>query len=75
MPPPPSPIPARELPCPNCGYDLRATPRSNSKARCPECGTLSSTCTSSQIPWLHRQHRGTTRAYLQTLHLLEPHEA
>lgn len=61
------PIAARMVPCPVCGYDLRATARVAGEARCPECGTVSHELAASRIPWVQRRQRGRIKAYLQTL--------
>ncbi|MGD8452486.1 MAG: hypothetical protein PVJ57_11755 [Phycisphaerae bacterium] len=62
------PIPA-DVRCPDCGYDLRGLTSMN----CPECGLSLEVVRSreSQIPWVHRRHRGLLRAYCQTVGLVE----
>ncbi|HYE17314.1 MAG TPA: hypothetical protein VEA69_02660 [Tepidisphaeraceae bacterium] len=54
----------RELPCPSCGYDLRAMVGD----RCPECGQAvdRAALDVSAIPWAHRRRIGRVRAYLKT---------
>lgn len=54
------------LPCPGCGYDLRAT----QSDRCPECGATIDELTRSgeaTIPWQQRRRIGRVRAFLATL--------
>jgi predicted RNA-binding Zn-ribbon protein involved in translation (DUF1610 family) len=55
---------ARELFCPECGYNLRGI----TSARCPECGTEidRAKLAESQIPWVHRAKIGRVRAYVRT---------
>ena len=65
----------RELPCPMCGYDLRATPAGAEGMRCPECGAVTRPVHASRIPWLHRKERGRVRAYFQTIWMVLRHPA
>src|SRR5690606_24423451 len=54
------------LPCPACGYDLRAT----EAERCPECGATIDELTRSgeaTIPWQQRRRVGRLRGFLATL--------
>jgi hypothetical protein len=52
------------VPCPVCGYDLRA----RVSRRCSECGTeIREAFITSRIPWVHRRYRGTVRAFLATM--------
>ena len=66
-------IGAAELPCPRCGYDLRATATTGGTRRCPECGTAHTKIageggpTASKIPWLHRRRRGRIRSFFATM--------
>src|SRR5690348_10913574 len=55
------------LPCPECGYDLRATHAD----LCNECGAAvdRSTLRVSSIPWTHRRTIGRFRAYIKTVWL------
>jgi hypothetical protein len=59
------------LPCPHCGYDLRAI----ASERCPECGEPidRDAARRSQIPWAHRRQIGWWRAYWRTVALVLLH--
>jgi hypothetical protein len=64
-----TPTPADNLPCPQCGYDLRAIDESD---RCPECGwEIDRTgLARSRIPWSMRGRAlGRFRAYWRTVWL------
>ena len=52
------------LPCPGCGYDLRAA----TSDLCPECGLVvdREALKVSGIPWAHRGRLGRVRAYVKT---------
>jgi len=56
------------LPCPNCGYDLRA----NLAEKCSECGQTIDRATLgiSNFPWVHRRHAGRIRTYWKTVWLI-----
>lgn len=56
--------PQTELPCPACGYDLRAAVT----LRCPECGSefTPDELGFSHLPWFRRHQIGLVRAYLDT---------
>src|SRR5437763_7142118 len=62
---------AQALPCPHCGYDLRAI----ASERCPECGEPidRDAARRSQIPWTHRRQIGWWRAYWRTVALVLAH--
>jgi hypothetical protein len=51
--------------CPGCGYNLRGL----TQDRCPECGAPfdRATLSDSQLPWVHRGHRGRQRSYWRTV--------
>jgi hypothetical protein len=53
------------LPCPGCGYDLRAM----STGRCPECGLEvdREALKESGVPWAHRAKIGRVKAYIRTV--------
>lgn len=60
-------VSAQPLPCPFCGYDLRATKRDERGIRCPECGkTITARLIASDIPWVQRRHLGHVRAWWRT---------
>lgn len=52
------------MPCPSCGYDLRAV----AGGRCPECGfeVDAVSLQRSEIPWANRRKIGWVRAYFKT---------
>ena len=54
-----------DVPCPQCGYDLRGSPG----AVCPECGLAvdSELMRTSGLAWAHRRQVGRWRAYFRTL--------
>jgi hypothetical protein len=54
-----------DKPCPECGYDLRAS----TSERCPECGQDIKGLLSGEslIPWVHRARLGRVRAFIKTL--------
>jgi len=57
----------RYVPCPGCGYDLRAMVGE----RCPECGVkITGGREYSVIPWVQREYRSRVVAYLQTVWLV-----
>ena len=65
----------RALPCPRCGYDLRASPRVPAGVRCSECGTITplagpGALTASRVPWVHRHLRGRFRSFTLTVWLV-----
>src|ERR1043165_7143879 len=65
---PPGEIDSDPLPCPNCGYDLRAS-RSD---QCSECGQAIDRGSpgSTSFPWPHRRQIGPIRAYCKTVWLI-----
>ena len=58
----------REIPCPHCGYDLRAA----TAGACPECGAAvdEGALRTAAIPWQNRGGRGAAGAFWQTLRLV-----
>jgi hypothetical protein len=62
---PPSPIGDEAMPCPQCGYDLRAA----ASDCCCECGWKidRELLTTSGFPWAHRRRVGRIRAYIKTV--------
>ncbi len=71
----PHAIDTSTLPCPHCGYDLRATTIEDEKRRCPECGqfTGNTQLTTGTLPWLHRATLGRPSAYFHTLYRIFRH--
>jgi hypothetical protein len=59
---------ARDLLCPQCGYNLRGLV----KYRCPECGSPFDPVklTAGAIPWFHRQGLGRVSAFWRTVALV-----
>src|SRR6267142_2036454 len=66
--PPAQLIDSDPLPCPQCGYDLRASPADH----CSECGQAvdRSILGITSFPWPHRRHAGRLRAYCKTVWLV-----
>jgi len=66
---PPSQLNDNErLPCPQCGYDLRANPAEH----CSECGQIIDRASVgvSSFPWVQRRHAGRFRSYWKTVWLI-----
>jgi hypothetical protein len=64
-------IATRAMPCPGCGYDLRATAVESEGVRCPECGRVTPLAgmkglTASRIPWVQRRWRGRVKGFVAT---------
>jgi hypothetical protein len=60
------------MPCPRCGYDLRASAVGAGGVRCPECGKITALAgdggiTASRVPWTQRRWRGRVRMFFATV--------
>ena len=56
------------MPCPGCGYDLRAAVVREGRRRCPECGKeAEGRVRAGTLPWVRRRELGWSQGYVRTL--------